>query len=54
MYAAILAKDEKVTFQYGPGRDGYLHVADTKGSVLIGDIKLDSGDGAYIHGKSRE
>ncbi len=51
MFACILNKGEHVSYSFPKSRYGYIHVADTQGSVAINDVTLGSGDGAYISGE---
>jgi Quercetinase C-terminal cupin domain len=52
MYASILKKGERVSYKFQKGRHGYIHIADTKGIVVINDdVILRGGDGAFISGE---
>ncbi len=56
MYASILEKDKELSFQFAsPERRGYVHVPMTKkgGSILVNDIQLNEGDGAFITGQEK-
>jgi redox-sensitive bicupin YhaK (pirin superfamily) len=59
VYASLLARDEAVSYNFGPERCGYLHVCDTGGRLrLIDDrndeeLVLEAGDGAYVKAGSR-
>eukprot|EP00026_Physarum_polycephalum_P015862 Phypoly_transcript_16652.p1 GENE.Phypoly_transcript_16652~~Phypoly_transcript_16652.p1 ORF type:complete len:247 (+),score=39.23 Phypoly_transcript_16652:76-816(+) len=47
-YACILRKGESVTHTFEPGRGGYIHMVDTKGSASANGVLLQKGDGAFI------
>jgi len=50
MYASILHKDKSVSYTWPTGRAGYIHLADTNGSLSINDDILQAGDGAFVSG----
>ena len=51
MYASILQPGETVHYTWPLGRAGYIHVADTNGTMTVNDdITLRSGDGAFVNG----
>lgn len=59
VYASLLARDEAVSYGFGPERCGYVHVCDTGGRLRLLDdrsdeeIVLEAGDGAFIQAGTR-
>ncbi|ORY06581.1 RmlC-like cupin [Basidiobolus meristosporus CBS 931.73] len=48
MYASILENENRVTHKIGENRKLYIHVVNTGGALLVNDVQLNSGDGAFI------
>lgn len=46
LYSAILATGQHIVHPIGAGRGAWIHVVD--GSVTVGDVVLDTGDGAGV------
>ncbi|TPX69378.1 hypothetical protein SpCBS45565_g02410 [Spizellomyces sp. 'palustris'] len=51
MFACILDKGHKVVYQpVGNGRRAYVHVVLGRGSLRVGEVVLEGGDGVFIEG----
>jgi len=48
VYASLLEKDKEMEFKCDPARVYYVHVCDTGGKMLMNDVSLESGDGAFV------
>jgi quercetin 2,3-dioxygenase len=50
LYSALLSPDQSVTHSLSPGRHAWVQVA--RGTVRLGDQRLQAGDGAALSGES--
>jgi redox-sensitive bicupin YhaK (pirin superfamily) len=50
VYASILEKDKEVTHQIPEGRNGYIHLAQTGGSLEVNGQVLEGGDAVFVYG----